>query len=180
MTDAFARQRRTQKAPNHIKHETSARPTYCVFDTTAFQMASKRSTVHGHTNVSNFEKVTVDTISELDTKKIGEIGRTKRSQKHRQRTKISKKKKRSSRLCNQKTKFNKLLPRSSADAEWKHVLGDKNELTQCPRHADVFTYPRRPSVHTGHPAGTHTSTDKRFLVMRCVCAKNKTYVTSYT
>ena len=34
--------------------------------------------------------------------------------------------------------------------------GRKNELTQCPRHADVFTYPRRPSVHTGHPAGTHT------------------------
>ena len=71
MTDTVAHQRRTPKAPNHIKQETSTRPTYCVLDTRAFQMASKGSTMYGHMEVSNFEKVTGHN-SELDTKKIGE------------------------------------------------------------------------------------------------------------
>ena len=100
------------------------------------------------------------------------IGLTKPSQ-CRQRTSISKKKNEPADCATKKTKFNKLLPTSYSDAEWKHVLGEKSELTQCPRHADVFTYPRPPSVHTGHPMLAHTHPPTNcFLVMRCGCAKN--------
>ena len=106
------------------------------------------------------------------------IGRTKRSQR-RQRTRISKKKT-IQHIVQPKSEVQQVVSQITCGRGVETCSRRKNELTQCPRHADVFTYPRRPSVHTGHPAGTHTSADKRFLVMRCVCAKNKTYVTSYT
>ena len=180
MTDTVAHQRRTPKAPNHIKHETSARPTYCVFDTTAFQMASKRSTVNGHMDVSNFETVTVDTILSSTQRRSlkQEMSTTNGTQKDwSDKTKPIQ-------TTNEHLKKKKMIqqivqPKNEVQQAASHIIfgrgmetcsGRKNELTQCPRHADVFTYPRRPSVHTGHPAGTHTSTDKLFLGHEvCLC-----------